>query len=1600
MTLKLTKQQEELWYAYKLNPYADNYNIAISYQVRGNLDRDKFAAIYQTIGNYFEAFKTRFIEKDGEANQIILDRFDGDVIYQELYHSTQDEILAALEQLRAKPFDLEKDWLFRAILIKTDHDQYYFQFVWHHIISDGLTTTIFSQVFEKLYNEGLDAITQFQTYQLADYLDYEEEIIAKSKKETIDYWQHYLQGCNQNDLVKYNHDDTGQINRKRVNIDPKILSKLLKTHKTTPFIFFNALISTFVLRCFHLNDLVVSYPKNIRPTEFSKIVGYFVSMFPMQIQLSGEMTFAELLKKIYEQYQQNKPYQIIPFEEIKESLDIDFSPNVSVVETYLLSQEIELSGIELESKNFFYGGKLNTLFFAYDKTSMVYEVSYDTTYIPDYFIQYLEMLLKTVIADSDQPLCHYELIPPEQKKRILYDWNKTDKPYPKGKTIYQLFEEQVEKAPNNVAVVFEDQQLKYAELNAKANQLAKYLRSLTEIKPDTLIALCLDKSLEMIIGIVGILKAGAAYVPIDPSYPDERIRYILNDTRASLLLTQSHYLSRLKMMTNSQLIPLDSNSYKGFPFDNLLSQNTSHDLAYVIYTSGTTGNPKGTLITHKSLVNRLLWQQSEYHFNSSDKILQKTPYGFDVSVWELLLPLLCGAQLVFTKPDNHKYPQYLHILIKQVGITKLHFVPSMLQLYLDHVEQLSVTERLLNSVTDVFCSGEALPHQISRRFKTLYPSICLNNLYGPTEATIDVSAYNDIRSTETIIPIGKPIQNTKLYVLDKYKQVVPMGVVGELYIGGNGVASGYLNQPELTAEKFVENPFADEEDKINGYDQLYKTGDLVRWLSNGNLEYLGRNDTQIKINGLRIEIGEIENNLLNFKGIRQACVLGNKKDKNNLGNKFYLTAYYVSKNPIDENELISHLIKVLPDYMIPNAFIHMKKFPLTINGKLDKKAFPVSLFKTNKHSFTAPRNSIENQLCKIWQDVLELKQIGIDDDFFRIGGDSILSIRVVSKAKHLGINISVRDIFIYRTINKIVKKAKLYNIPSNDIYYPLSLIDKAGQKQVLQNSGLLYEDIEDIYPVSYLQKGMFFEQERSNNDGTYHDVFSYQINDNLDCVKIINVFEDLIRKHSLLRTSFVKDKTYGYVAIQHKHGAKVKDKVNIYLHDAFDKYFVEERYNAFKINEVGLFRVIITSILPNSFKLIFSFHHAISDGWSITSLISEFTTAYIDNKKIELDELPYYGEFVSNEQNAITDKSNVKFWQKYFDDSQFLTVNLKLNNSLMFTNNLNTQFFKLNDTQNKIIFNIAQKFNIPINLVFLALYQILVSTFTANQEVIVGLVVNNRLEKTGGDKLFGLHLNTIPIKQNIINQSIQALIDETRRNQELINLYKIYPYGKIKSDLLQEDDLYQFAFNYVHFHSIEEQYQNRKIEEYKRFEKTNIPFVLNIFRQGNEFTVELLGHNYFIDRQTITKLKRYFLYYINQCGNIDNNKTLAKIPEAELHKIIHQWNKTDKPYPKDKTIYQLFEEQVEKAPNNVAVVFEDQQLKYAELNAKANQLAKYLRSLAEIKPDTLIALCLDKSLEIIIGILGILKSGAAYVPIDPSYPDERIRYILDDTQVS
>ncbi|WP_119343151.1 non-ribosomal peptide synthetase [Facilibium subflavum] len=1018
----LTKQQEELWYAYKLNPFANNYNICMTYEAQGNLDQQKIESIYQAVGNYFDAFKTKFILSDGQIKQVILERFKGDVTYKVLYGYTKDQVLATLEEMRAIPFNLERDCLFRGEVLKTGNQQYYFQFVWHHIISDGLTTTLFSQIFEKLYNEGIGKLQQFKSYSLADYLHYEKETIAKEKNETVAYWNKHLEGCQQNDLAKYDHNGTTQVKRTRIDINPKALNQFLKKRKTTPFIFFNALIATFIFRCFHLTDIILSYPKNIRPSEFSKIVGYFVSMFPLRVQLLEGMTFNGLLYDIKEQYKKNKHYQMIAFEEIKKVLNFDFYPNISVVETCIVSDTLKLNGLMIKNLDMFYASHINKLYCAYDVKYKVCEIWYNTDYIPDSFIAYFKLLMNEVVINPNKQLQDYNLMLPHQKEKILYDWNQTDKPYPQDKSIAQLFEEQVTKTPDNIAVVSEEQQLTYTQLNAKANQLARYLRSSVTIKPDTLIALCLDKSVEMIVGILGILKSGGAYVPIDSNYPDERIHYILNDTKAICLLTQSDCVSQLKKLSSTTIIVLDNKCYEDVSTDNLTSQNSANNLAYVIYTSGTTGKPKGVMQTHSNVIRLFKATENQFCFDQLDIWLLYHDYCFDFSVWEIWGALFYGGKLVIPLKGQTTDMQKLYQLCVKYRITILNQTPLVFYHFLKMLSERIGRHQKLDLRYIIFGGDKLNFHKldswpdVAHKYKL---NTNLVNMYGITETTVHATLKNIdlLACNQHISNIGKTLPDMKAYVLDQKDLLVPVpvGVIGELYIGGAGLAHGYLNNQKLTDEKFITNPFVTEKDKKNGYNRIYKTGDLVRWLPDGELEYIGRKDAQVKIRGFRIELSEIENTLAHIEGVEQALVINRC-----INDEQCLLAYYSANYPITSECILDKLAQKLPHYMVPSAVLQIDKIPLTTNGKIDIRALPEISLQSRK-TYIAPRSEQERIICQAFSNILPfVRKVGINDDFFSLGGNSIKAIQLAIILQ-ANFDISVTEIFDLRTPQELAK---------------------------------------------------------------------------------------------------------------------------------------------------------------------------------------------------------------------------------------------------------------------------------------------------------------------------------------------------------------------------------------------------------------------------------------------------------------------------------------------------------------------------------------------------------------------------------------------------
>ncbi|WP_259472806.1 non-ribosomal peptide synthetase, partial [Clostridium estertheticum] len=791
-------------------------------------------------------------------------------------------------------------------------------------------------------------------------------------------------------------------------------------------------------------DIIVGSPIAGRPhADLQGIVGMFVNTLAMRNYPKGEKTFKKFLQDVkgnalsaYE----NQEYQ---FDKLIEELDIrrDLSRN-ALFDTMFVLQNIDIKELEIDNlkfKQYEFENKISKFDLTLSATEIGEEIVFNMEYCTKLYkketierlIGHFLNILREVVENPEIKLSEIEMLSEEEKTKILVDFNDTKAEYPKDKTIHELFEEQVEKTPENIAVVYQEKTLTYRELNEKANSLARILRE-DGVEQDTMVGIMVDRSLEMIIGIMGILKAGGAYLPMDPEYPKERIEYMLEDSDAQILLTQNDLVDKVKF--EGIIVDLEDEELYKESKDNLEKVNKSSDLAYVIYTSGSTGKPKGVMVEHKSTVSLLIGLQQKYPLKDKDVYLLKTNYIFDVSVTELFGWFFEGGKLIVLEKGFQTNSKNILEAIEKNCVTHINFVPSMLSIFVNSMSECDM--KIISKLKYLFVAGEQISKNLVYEFHNLNSNVKLENLYGPTEATVYATVYSLISEIYIkSVPIGKAMVNTKIYILAKNNNIQPVGIAGELCILGGGLARGYLNRPELTAEKFVANPFDPSE-------RMYRTGDLARWLPDGDIEYIGRIDRQVKIRGYRIELGEIENKLLKNEEIKEVVVI-DREDKE--GNK-YLCAYITCDKEMTVPELRASLSKALPDYMIPAYFMQIEKMPLTPNGKLDRKALPEPDGDINTGvEYAAPRNEIEEKLVKVWTEVLGVERIGIDDDFFTLGGDSIKAIQVCARLSRYNLKITVRELFA----NPIIRELSI-NVKQEDKQINQTIIEGKVELTAIQ----------------------------------------------------------------------------------------------------------------------------------------------------------------------------------------------------------------------------------------------------------------------------------------------------------------------------------------------------------------------------------------------------------------------------------------------------------------------------------------------------------------------------------------------------------------------
>ncbi len=1179
--------------------------------------------------------------------------------------------------------------------------------------------------------------------------------------------------------------------------------------------------------------------------------------------------------------------------------------------------------------------------------------------------------------------------------------------YHKTPLILPLFEAEVKKNPFRTALIYDDQTLTYQQLNHQSNQLARYLLR-QKINSGSIIGLCMERSFNLVIAIYAILKAGMVYMPIDPYYPISRIHYMLDHANATFLLTHNHLNNEsnkhaFKQFQKTIFLDQIEESLFSENSENLSLHLSPDHPAYLIYTSGSTGTPKGVLNNHKGLFNRLCWMQKEFQLTDQDVVLQKTPFTFDVSVWEFFWPLLFGARLAIAQPEIHKIPKLLAQTIIKHNVSTIHFVPSMLKTF---IEQTNLNK--LTSLRTVICSGEPLGYILQENFFNKCHAK-LYNLYGPTEASIDVTCWCCNSNVNIgIVPIGKPISNIQLYILDEQLKPVTQGDQGELYIGGEGVALCYINNPLLTSEKFIQNSF-----NCTSADNLYKTGDLVRQLPDGNLVFIGRIDDQVKIRGYRIEPGEIEACLYQYSAIEQAAVLA-QNDKQ--GDK-YLVAYLCPEDKANLNlaKLKSFLKDNLPDYMIPSSFIVLKALPINSNGKIDRKVLSKiteenpNAYKnqiTRSSSFLSATTENEKLLAIIWSDVLNLlpHKIGIDDNFFELGGHSLSALHILIRLRLCFTTaLTINDIFDNPTIEQLLKK--INHIRKNRKRRKLIPFKKTSQKT--------------NFPLSFSQTLIWQHQQLTPDKPIYNEPININFPCDIDVSALEKSLNKIVKQQDILRARFHTIKETPIQSIAHYHYFKLPftDLRMLPKKQRLEKAIQVatcEAKKIFRLDQEPLFRFHLIQLNDKNFRLFAVFHHLIIDGITLFQLFAkELESLYYTFLKApsssQAKKLLYqYTDFVIWEQHDFETRQNstdchLSFWYEYLKN----LPELNLPYQHFATLHHKPQGKRLCLSYNSDLVNqlklICKNENTTLYALLFAAFNVLLYRYTHQTDIPIGTIVSSRyLSET--ERMMGNFLNTLIIRSEISeNITFRELLAKTWGNLKNTFQHQMLPFQQLLPFLASQQKRknispIQVAFVYEpEFYDSPHGWITSQLEVHPDTCKFDLTLELDVKKNGligrieynanrfDEWFIEQLISHYEVILQSIVENMDYPI------------GTMPILTPQDQQKLLIEWNNTKANYPENKTIHQLFEEQVKKTPDNIAVIFEEKQLTYRELNEQSNQLAYFLRKKG-VKTETLVAICVDRSLVMIVGILGILKAGSAYVPIDPNYPKTRIQYLLEDTK--
>jgi len=1039
---KLSNFQKRLCFLSKLISDSFLLNVSCVYDIEGLLKVKDFEKSLQSIIYNHESLRTNFEEIKGELVQVIKRKCQINLEIIDLSKKKIQDKKTILDKIKRdmtiEPFDLRKGTLFRFKLIKLKKDKYTFVFVVHHIVFDAWSFEIFCNELAAWYNyySGETSIKPIVSkYQYKDYVKWEQEQDRLAKVERQEkYWLNKLKG----ELpVLELPTDRSRLSMpsyagstKRITINKKNFDKirdLCKKEKITLYIFLLTVFEIFLYRLTGQSDLLIgSFVSTRSRQEFEKLIGPMFNNLIIRGKLDGAYSFSELTEAVKNEVLESIIHKDYSFDHLLEKLklrrDLSRPPIFNVSLQLYNKRDLKIFHklkVKYERIDYDYSSELDLFLYAEEKNdSLIVKFNYNSDLFNQdtakQLIKTFNVLLENILIKPREKISDIEIVDVQEKYKLLHEFNNTKVAYPKNKTIHQLFEEQVRKTPSKVAVIFEDKQLTYGELNKKANQLARVLRK-NKVKRETMVGIIMERSLEVIIGILAVLKVGGAFVPVDLQYPEKRIKYMVKDTKMPIILSLKIIKPKLKWF-KGKILCLDSDwsVIEKEKTDNFKLSVRSSNLACVIYTSGSTGEPKGVMLEHRGIINHIFTKIKEAKIGRFDILCQNLSISFVASIWQFFTPLFLGIKLILYPEKIANNPLELFQIADRDQVTILEIAPSLFNTFLEIVERQGVSPEI--SFKTIILTGEEITNFFVNKFYRIYKNTKLLNAYGQSECSDDTLHYQIPSHAEEIkIPIGKPSNNTQVYVLGKNKRLLPARVPGEIYISGNGLARGYLNKPKKTKEVFLPHPFIKDK-------RIYKTGDLGKMLLDGNIEYLGRIDHQVKIRGNRVETGEIEAILQKINKIKDCVVVAKKQNKNT--EEQYLVVYYTSQKPIVAEDIMTYLKNFLPYFMIPSYFVYLKKMPLTTSGKIDRLALPELDRDVSRKKYHSPKTVVEKKIAEIWKEILNTTHINPDKTFFDLGGHSLKIIQAVSEMNRQDLKITLSDFLNNPTIKEMAQVIK------------------------------------------------------------------------------------------------------------------------------------------------------------------------------------------------------------------------------------------------------------------------------------------------------------------------------------------------------------------------------------------------------------------------------------------------------------------------------------------------------------------------------------------------------------------------------------------------